>query len=406
MKNDRSKTLELVIKASAGDINAFEDLYRLKLHSILCHINSMINSPNEAEDIAQEVGISMFRKLATLKAPEAFQVWMQRIITNECYDYLRKKKRTVEHVNIDDYTDFAREENKEMLPGEFSEMEDARRIIFEVIEKLPPQRKRIVIMYYYDDMPTKDIASALEISLSTVLTSIMKAKKMIKKELEKNENTLPDIANSLSSAALIGSLIDRNNFSLWPPDKLDSIAKAVSTAVTSGAGAAAALAATTGAGAGTTAVVHNVIVAVVAVLIIATAGIYSHTHNNPADKDIVFPSAETVTAPENAATADLSIAYLGGECECGHLNPKDAEIGGSFQDGTETVWRITKAKGGAEVASAAGTDVSEALITLIDSKEDGEYKLVYTNTAKNGGQITLIREFVIDTGDKSHKLYQ
>jgi RNA polymerase sigma factor (sigma-70 family) len=407
MENNRENTLELVKKASAGDISAFEELYSMKLRTILYHIGSLIRSSDEAEDVAQEVGIRIFQNLPDLKAPEAFHVWMQRIITNECYKHTHKKSRLKTYANIDDYTDTVEEENKEFLPDEYAEAADSRKIILNCIEKLPPQRKRIIIMYYYDDMSYKDIASALALSVSTVSTSIMKAKKMIKNELEKKSAKSPGRAASLPAMTVVGKVIALDANTMFPQAKIDSIAHSVSHMVMEGGAAAAG----TGAAvkAGLSAVVGpKVIAAAVAVVIVVTGSTFVIRHSDEAARNDPAPAvpAATIPAAEEALPADLKITYTGGECACGHLNPKNAEMSETIPAGYTTAWRIVKVKGEKEVAAGTGTDVSAPLKSLLDGKKDGTYKLIYINTSEAGSKVTLNREFVIDTGDKTNKHYQ
>jgi RNA polymerase sigma factor (sigma-70 family) len=406
MEDNRSKTLELVKKASAGDINAFEELYSLKLRTILYHINSLLKSPDEAEDVAQEVGLRIFQSLPALKAPEAFHVWMQRIITTECYRHMHKNDRVKTYANIDDYTDTVEEENKEFLPDEFAEAEDQKRIILRIIGKLPPQRKRIIIMYYYDDMSYKDIAYALGLTTSTVSTSIMKAKKMIKKEIERKTGALKSSAQALPALTVVGRVIDSDAALLFPQSRIDSIVHSVNTAVEGGvlhtaipnvAAKAVVVSVAT----------QRVLVVTIAVVIVIIGSTINILHQSSVGEDDPSTLPEVASVTEEAATpADLVIAFTGGECECGHLNPKNAGISGTTPIGPDTTWQITDAVAGEEISAGTGEDVAAPIKALLKDKEDGTYRLIYTNTSETGHVITLSREFVIDTGDKTYKKYQ
>jgi RNA polymerase sigma-70 factor (ECF subfamily) len=411
MENNISNTIELVKKAQTGDRTAFEDLYRLKLRTILYHINSLIKSSDEAEDIAQEVGILLFKRLADLKAPEAFNSWLQQIITHECYRHMHKNSRGGFHANIDDYTNVVEEENKEFLPSEFSEAEDLKRTILKVLDKLPPQRKRMIVMYYYDDMAYKDIAAALEITTSTVSTSIMKAKKMIKKELEKKTGTLPGRASHLSALTVVGMAIDSEANMLYPQSKIDSIAHSVSNMLDKGVQAAAGSSAQTAAHAGTgtgtgafSVAGMKIVAVIIGSVIVVSGGAAGVLHQVKNSEAAAIKAEEAATVTMTAANADRKINFIGGECECGHLNPKIAEMSGTAQPDSETTWQITGQEG--EIASGTGDEVTAPLEKLLDEKKDGEYKLTFINTAKNGHKVTLNREFVIDTGDLSRKQYQ
>jgi RNA polymerase sigma factor (sigma-70 family) len=411
------KTIELVKKAQSGDSNAFEELYTLKLRTILYHIHSLTKSPNDVEDIAQEVGIRLFTKLPNLKAPEAFNVWMQRIITNTCYDHdhhTQKNGKGLTHANIDDYTNIVEEENKEFLPGEYAEAEDLRRLVLDTVSKLPLQRKRVIIMYYFDDMAYKEIAEALRITTSTVSTSIMKAKKMIKRELEKKTGTKADIIPNLSAVTVMGKVMEIDSLRLYPQSRIESIAHSVRSAIDDGVVMVGNSAATSHAEAAKTISVKLIVSVVVAVAVI-TGGIAAVVHeaatkgdSKPASVDLGIDQAQGSAATDKPAPAksDLEVIFTGSECDCGHLNPEKARMGGTPAPGSVTVWEITRSGSEDSIASGEGEEVTAPLKALYEDKDDGQYKLTFTNTAESGHRIIVKRNFVIDTGDILLKNYR
>ncbi|MDR0885148.1 MAG: RNA polymerase sigma factor [Clostridiales Family XIII bacterium] len=420
MNNDtkQTQTLELIIRAQAGDTQAFDELYRLKLRTIFFHVSRMIRNPSDVEDVAQEVGLKMYKGIATLKVPEAFNGWLQRVITNECYRFTHKNRHKLGHANIDDYANIIEEEDKEFLPKEYLETTDTRRTILEAIDSLPPKRKRAIIMYFYDDMSQKEIAYALGISTQTVSTNIMRAKDMIKKKLEKTlelgerptsestSNARYEVDSTIDETAnhtVVGSVLASSAQAMYPDGKLDILSQMFSTAIKNSStanGMHVAVGAKVGAAIG----VKMIALMISGIVTMGGAG-YGAYHcwkisPNKAGSDIVY--VQEVDAPSAGAVnynvAAAKITFVGGECDCNHLNPKSADLVDAPPPTGVVIWQIRDAADGRIVREGTGLDVSAQLMELYDTKQDGVYKLTFYYTGDNNHAYTFDRDFSIDTG--------
>lgn len=396
------------MKASAGDSNAFDELYRLKLRTILFHVSRLIKNAEDVEDVAQEVGIQMYRGIAALRNPEAFNGWMQRIVTNECYRYLRKNTRKTDQLNIDDFVNIIEEEKKEFLPKECLESEELKRVIMEAIDRLPPKRKRAIIMYYYDDMSTKEIAYALGISLATVSTNIMRGKKMIRGELEKKMGAERK-QSAPGGRTIVGQILAGSAAVLYPDSSIDVMAQAFGHAIgdTPFALAQTKLAvggakAATSAKVGTAVTVKTIAILTGCAVVISISGhgIAQHASNTPTGSDTGAEQRwASATVTEGADITSMKIAFLNGECECGHLNPKAADLEGVSSEAVQTAWIVTDPADGRIIGEGVGLEVTQLLTALYDEQRDGLYRLTFRCTADDGHIYTLDREFVIDTGE-------
>ncbi|MDR0854296.1 MAG: sigma-70 family RNA polymerase sigma factor [Clostridiales Family XIII bacterium] len=414
MENGAGQLFDLIIKASGGDEQAFEELYRLKLRTILFHVSRWIKNPEDVNDVAQDVCIQMYKGISKLKSPEAFNAWLQRIVTNECYRFTHKNRHKAGQANIDDYVDTIQEENKEFLPKESLESEELRRVLLDAINSLPPKRKRAIIMYYYDDMSQKEIAYALGISLKTVSTNILRAKKMLKEELEKNMDSKSE-KGAASSSTVLGELLASSAAALYPEASLDIAAKTIMTPVIkSAAGTAGAL--KVAAGAYKTATIWSKIgaaigakgVAVIAsgVFVVGGIGITAsviHTdegaeNSRPTAAVSAEQSDTQATSTVGPDAASMKINFASGECECGHLNPKEATLEGVPEGDWQITWKIAAATGGDIISEGEGLDVTTVLAELYDKRKDGLYKLTF-RYANAEHAYNLDRDFAIDTGE-------
>ena len=87
----RAADMALVERCRAGDLGAFEELYRAhagKLFSVACR---MLGNPSDAEDLLQEIFLSAHRKLDGFRGDSALGTWLYRLATNHCLDHLRSR---------------------------------------------------------------------------------------------------------------------------------------------------------------------------------------------------------------------------------------------------------------------------------------------------------------------------
>src|SRR5215470_19594034 len=92
---------ELVRKAQAGDMGAFEELVARHRDKIYGRAFSMMRNEEEAIDLSQEAWVKAWQRLNQFQGEASFGTWMTRIVINLCLDQLRKQKR-VKSESIDE----------------------------------------------------------------------------------------------------------------------------------------------------------------------------------------------------------------------------------------------------------------------------------------------------------------
>jgi RNA polymerase sigma-70 factor (ECF subfamily) len=424
---------KLVERAIRGDENAFTELCRKKSRDILYHVSKLIANKESAEDTAQEVVISMYRDIHNLKQPEAFYAWMYRVIANRCFRTLSKtnSERRMRQSDIIQIDDLLTEERVEFLPYEYLQREDIKSRLIAIIEKLPRKRRSAVIMYYYNDLSYAEIAYALDVSISTVSTNLMKARDAIKKELEIQMGDVIDFKKDVGSAApLIVQALNDDVTSSISAATLDNFQKRWADALILKKQAASAGAAHSASAATST----KMIACIVAGALTVTCGVLAAT-------GLFHPGSTPITATaENLAGGEL--VFLGGDCDCGHVNPDNIRAEGVKVVSGDEIWRIVahagepensasagddsgtessaSAEPAGETASAGddsrtessasaepadetvysgnGADIPALLAYLYNTRADGAYTAFYERTDEQGNTIRINREFCIDTG--------
>lgn len=178
---------DIISAALSGDEAAYEALYTMTKDPAYFVALSMTHNEQDALDILQESYIKAFTHLDTVDPPENFDNWFNRIVANCSKDFLKRKKPMLfsefeECVPVEEQTE---ETNPEFVPHENIDKQEASRLIMEIINRLPENKRLVILMYYYQEIPTKDIAEALELPLTTVKYYLLESRKQIKSELEK-----------------------------------------------------------------------------------------------------------------------------------------------------------------------------------------------------------------------------
>ena len=360
---------DLVVKAIRGDTEAFECLYRQYTKSILYHARRYISNPAEAEDAAQEAVVEMYRNISTLKDPDAFLPWMYRLTKFVCLKHVRSLKTGMGHYgmsDIDDYTDVLADESSKSDPSELMVEGERVETIRGIIEQLPDKQRETLILYYYEGLNYREIAAALGSKPSTVSTNIMKAKKRIAQELKLDSFIAMAITADLSTK-LAGINI---------PAFQAACSTSVSQTAAAGLGGVLTQAgqqASQGLQGSTTTAVSTGVSAAAAAGVIATVSLVS-----PKPDPAYF-------------VPDADIAFSGGVCECGHVNPRSATL--SLSDGSDSIeaWEILAGEDIVLTGSGASVEIA--------GLPDGIYTISYIVASKEGDKARSFRAFVITAGE-------
>jgi len=187
-KMDKAEFEIIVRKSMQGDKEALALLCQVSVKDILFRTTYLLRSQMDAEDAAQEILIRVCKKIQDLKEPKAFNFWLSSIIINESNRYMAKHYKKQEPLDISDYTDVVVEDDDDFLPQEYVEKSEYRKIVMEIIDQLPGQQRKSILLYYYDGLTVSEAAKILGVSRSNISRSLMLARKKIGLMLEKKIN--------------------------------------------------------------------------------------------------------------------------------------------------------------------------------------------------------------------------
>jgi RNA polymerase sigma-70 factor (ECF subfamily) len=181
---ERTRELLHVVMAQRGEPDAFRWLVDRYERRLLYFVRRIVDDPDRALDVLQEVWMTVFRKLRALEAPGAFRVWLYRITRDKAIDQIRGDRRHKDAVaeSIDDST-VAISDNSE----ELARIENAE-LIHRLLGRLTPAHREIVTLRFLEQMPLDDIAAVVGCSMGTVKSRLHYALRRLQEGIEEDKH--------------------------------------------------------------------------------------------------------------------------------------------------------------------------------------------------------------------------
>jgi RNA polymerase sigma-70 factor, ECF subfamily len=171
--NKKATDYELSQAASKGDMPAFEELYDRHSRRVYSLCLRMTANTAEAEDLAQEVFIQLFRKLGSFRGESAFTTWLHRLTVNQVLMHFRKKGVKMEQTTDDGETPVqivAGTENPDAMPV-------VDRIALDIaVSQLPPGYRTVFVLHDVEGHEHEEIARLLGCSVGTSKSQLHKAR--------------------------------------------------------------------------------------------------------------------------------------------------------------------------------------------------------------------------------------
>lgn len=188
---------QLVCRArEMGDQSAFADLMKSYRQPIYLMLLKMINNPTEADDLTIETFGKAFCQIQKYNPVRPFSTWIFSIATNNCIDFIRKKRNSslllddlVKHDDEDgDYEIPIRSEVGN--PEEELEREQRNATIRSVIEQMKPRYRRMIEMRYFEELSYEEIATRLSIPIGTVRSQLFRAHELLQNILNNRKDVI------------------------------------------------------------------------------------------------------------------------------------------------------------------------------------------------------------------------
>jgi RNA polymerase sigma-70 factor, ECF subfamily len=168
---------DLIASCQKGDVEAFETLYRqhaARLYTLACR---MAGSPEDGEDLLQEIFLQAYRKLGSFKGDSAVGTWLYRLALNHCLDYVRSKQAKMSKLTetLDAETSFE--------PTARRETPIARLDLERAVERLPEGCREAFVLHDVEGFDHKEVGRLLGIAEGTSKSQVFKARMKLRASL-------------------------------------------------------------------------------------------------------------------------------------------------------------------------------------------------------------------------------
>jgi RNA polymerase sigma-70 factor (ECF subfamily) len=172
---------DLAKSAAAGDMVAFEELYRRHNRRVYALCLRMTRSVEEAEDLTQEAFIQLYRKIGSFRGDSAFSTWLHRLTVNQVLMHFRKRsvkmERTTEEGETPEQT-VKGTENPNQMPV------IDRIALDRAIAQLPPGYRTVFLLHDVEGHEHEEVARILNIAVGTSKSQLHKARMKLRSLLK------------------------------------------------------------------------------------------------------------------------------------------------------------------------------------------------------------------------------
>jgi RNA polymerase sigma-70 factor (ECF subfamily) len=180
--NNATADFDLAQASARGDMKAFEMLYERHHRRVYSLCLRMVANATEAEDLAQEVFIQLFRKAGSFRGESAFTTWLHRLTVNHVLMHFRKKgvkyEKTTEEGEIGDLQDIIQSVSERPRFVDRIALDKA-------IAELPPGYRSVFVLHDVEGFEHEEVADLLGVSVGTSKSQLHKARMKLRDLLNK-----------------------------------------------------------------------------------------------------------------------------------------------------------------------------------------------------------------------------
>lgn len=183
------RDLELIRQAvEQGNQQAYAELMQIYKDTIFYMLLRMTGNHEDAEDLTIETFGKAFTNIRQYNGSYAFSTWLFRIASNNCIDFIRKKKKNVlnhdANEDIDDQDDKFNFVIDLINPEEKFIKSQKAEVVRQVVETLKPRYRRLILMRYFDERSYEEISEELDLPLGTVKAQLFRAREFLYRSLK------------------------------------------------------------------------------------------------------------------------------------------------------------------------------------------------------------------------------
>lgn len=181
---------ELIVLSQNDDLKALEELIKREQYDVYATMSYLLKNNDNLSDLTQEVLVKIAKNIQNLKNPTCFKGWVNHIITNTYYDFMRKLNRTPETISLEytcDPMNFSIKieiPDKKVKPLEKCVTSECERVIKNAIRQLPEAFRVAIILREFQGLSYEEIAKTTKSNIGTVKSRISRARIKLQEALK------------------------------------------------------------------------------------------------------------------------------------------------------------------------------------------------------------------------------
>jgi RNA polymerase sigma-70 factor (ECF subfamily) len=168
---------EVLARVARGDASAIRALVARKLPRLLALAHRMLGDASEAEDVAQEAFVRIWRQAADWKPGHArFDTWVHRVTLNLCYDRLRRRRETP-------MADPPEQADQGAAPDRGLEAADVGARVSRALQALPERQREAIVLCHYQELGNLESAAVMGVSVEALESLLSRGRRALRAAL-------------------------------------------------------------------------------------------------------------------------------------------------------------------------------------------------------------------------------
>jgi len=184
----------VIAAAQRGNLEAFNALvlhYQTQAYNLAYHL---LGDPAAADDASQEAFVSAYRALDKFRGG-SFRAWLLRIVSNACYDEMRRLRRRPA-ISWDDFGELDEEANPHLAshdesPEQLAQQNELRVLLERMIARLPEDQRLVLVLVDQMGFSYEEVAETMRVRLGTVKSRLARARQRMQTWLQEERELLP-----------------------------------------------------------------------------------------------------------------------------------------------------------------------------------------------------------------------
>lgn len=187
--DDPDRDLRLMARVREGDEDAFQELVEAHQQRVVATCARMLGDDTEAEDVAQQVFIRIWKNASRWEPTAKFTTWLYTILRNLVFNECRRRSRHPAHSleAAQDDPDIPQQfEDEGVKPADVRMLDlEMQEAVAKAIEELPEVQRMAIILRRYQDVSYEEIAAVLELTVPAVKSVLFRARTELREKLRK-----------------------------------------------------------------------------------------------------------------------------------------------------------------------------------------------------------------------------